>query len=43
MDVYGKLLDAAIHEDREAATRYSSDLGYFTGQESEVGPAAWRA
>lgn len=36
MDVYGKLLDAAIEEDRDAAARYSSELGYFTGQETEV-------
>ena len=36
MDVYGKLLDAAIEQDREAAIRYSNELGYFTGQESEA-------
>ncbi|GAA5989761.1 hypothetical protein JCM10908_002309 [Rhodotorula pacifica] len=36
MDLYGRLLDAAIHKDREAAIRYSSELGYFTGQESEA-------
>jgi hypothetical protein len=36
MDVYGNLLDAAIEQDREAAIRYSNELGYFTGQESEA-------
>lgn len=36
MDVYGKLLDAAIEQDREAAIRYSNELGYLTGQESEA-------
>ncbi|GAA5870502.1 hypothetical protein JCM3774_003689 [Rhodotorula dairenensis] len=36
MDVYGNLLDAAIRQDREPAIRYSNELGYFTGQESEA-------
>ncbi|BGP58074.1 hypothetical protein JCM8202_006226 [Rhodotorula sphaerocarpa] len=36
MDIYGKLLDAAIEEDRDAAAQYSSELGYFTGQETET-------
>jgi hypothetical protein len=35
-DYAGNLLDAAIEQDREAAIRYSNELGYFTGQESEA-------
>ncbi|GAA5917246.1 hypothetical protein JCM8208_006767 [Rhodotorula glutinis] len=36
MSLYEALLRAAIGEDRDAALRYSRELGYLTGEESEA-------
>ncbi|GAA5858006.1 hypothetical protein JCM9279_004936 [Rhodotorula babjevae] len=36
MSLYEHLLRAAMDQDREAALRFSRDLGYLTGQESEA-------
>ncbi|GAA5820000.1 hypothetical protein JCM11491_006616, partial [Sporobolomyces phaffii] len=40
IDLYGKLLSSAVHEDRPDSIRYSRELGYLTGEENDEMVAA---
>ncbi|CAO3631198.1 unnamed protein product [Mucor hiemalis] len=36
LDIYGRILISAAHNDREGVWKYSKDLGFVTGYETEV-------